>query len=486
VETELDAMANDAPFAAPTDEEYRAGMVEAPRFPRSIVRLLVVAALAAGCGGRISTAETLDASANADETGQLDTSFSPPEVGLVDGAGDAPPDVTSTEADAGHDDGIDSAPPVPKVCASDAFGRPRKTSPATGYGLGAGDRSIVPNDFDVVAIGDVTGDGRADLVAADWNTVLVVPQNADGTLGGGTANTRPFANPTWMVLADLDGDGVLEIVTSQRDGLRVHRAQVDGSLKTLLDQPGPLVIGAITADVDGDGHVDIVGVGYDETGYSSDIVTFRGDGAGGFRGVDRVPYGTYRDQITSIAVADMDGDGRMDLLYATTKARLVMLPRVDANTWGAPTLSMPLVGVSTPRLDVGDLDGDGRLDLVTGDQDVFAAPKVQIFAQQVDHTFGAPLVVGSNAYGCDPVRVFDIDADGRKDIAVVHPSANEVGVLLARGAVLGAEARTAVPTAASVAPALAVGDLDCDGCPDLAVVNVRGLVVFRGKGCGAP
>src|SRR5262249_34495903 len=111
-------------------------------------------------------------------------------------------------------------------------------------------------------------------------------------------------------------------------------------------------------DLDGDGHLDLITANY-EDGQNPTLSILRGDGAGGFAPADTVPAGAAS---FTLAAADLDGDGRVDLALAdATMGELAL-------HMSRPDRGMRLVHTdrSPSGFVFGDFDGDGLEDLAVG------------------------------------------------------------------------------------------------------------------------
>jgi FG-GAP-like repeat len=120
-------------------------------------------------------------------------------------------------------------------------------------------------------------------------------------------------------------------------------------------------------------------------------------------------------RIASLAVADLNGDGRPDLAYYGDPKELIVLYNQGTNGWSAPKRWPIEDGQLSPNgLCTGDLNGDGRTDLVLlGETCVYFIP------QQADHTLGEPQKIPFSG-SVKSVQVVDIDGDGRSDLLLVN------------------------------------------------------------------
>eukprot|EP00900_Chrysochromulina_parva_P004319 jgi/Chrpa1/13889/Chrysochromulina_OHIO_Genome00024570-RA len=228
-----------------------------------------------------------------------------------------------------------------------------------------------PRSFDTrsIAAADVDGDGDLDVLLGNQGTPSRVLLNAgDGTwpttsiaLPGGGAQTNSIA------AADVDGDGDLDVLLGNSNSpSRVLLNAGNGTFPTSIALPGRLASSAFensytnsiaAADVDGDGDLDVL-LG---NGGGSRVLLNAGNGT--LWTSIELPGGSAFT--SSIAAADVDGDGDLDVLLGNdgTPSR-VLLNAGDGTSWTSITL--PGGGAATKSIAAADVDGDGDLDVLLG------------------------------------------------------------------------------------------------------------------------
>lgn len=222
-----------------------------------------------------------------------------------------------------------------------------------------------------VAVGDLNGDGKADVVVAnETNADIKVekPGQVDVFLGDGKGRLRRETTlaaglyPGDVQVADLDGDGHRDIVVANwgDDDASVFfgdgrgRFRVGPRLRPDPASEGPYSVQI--ADVNGDGHNDVV---LSDVG-ASEIRMMLGDGRGGFT---PGPVGASGRACRSVVVADLNGDGLPDMASANTSSGDVVVSFADGEGGFDAGTSFP-TGQGPRWVTTADLDGDSRMDLV--------------------------------------------------------------------------------------------------------------------------
>ena len=321
---------------------------------------------------------------------------------------------------------------------------------------------------ETLALRDVDGDGRVDLVvpASGDHRVSVRRGAGDGSFADAAAYATA-RQPEAVAIADLDGDGDVDmaIANTGDDSVSILLNRGDGSfVDHVIYAVGGEPEALVAADLNGDDAIDLAAANNaDET---LTILYNAGDGTFGERSLIRVG----RDP-EAVAAADLDGDGRPDLVVVNSRDHAVSVHRNE----GAKRFTAPLiyqVGRKPEDVAIVDLDGDGHLDLVVADS---GGGTISILPGRGDGTFGAATtrVVGREP---ESIAVCDLDGDGRPDVAVANASSGTVSVLLNTG---GKRLATPLTYRAGRTPkALAAADLNGDGRADLAVAdNETGEVI---------
>jgi ligand-binding sensor domain-containing protein len=304
-----------------------------------------------------------------------------------------------------------------------------------------------------VAIGDLDGDGKADLAVTNngSNTVSVFRN----TSSSGSITPASFAAkvdfatgtaPYFVAIGDLDGDGKADLAVANvtNNTISVYRnTSTSGSITTAnFSSKVDFTTGAnprsvALGDLDGDGKADMAVANYSDNTLSVFRNTCTSGSITTTSFASKVDFTTGSSPV-SIAKSDFDADGKADLAVANNTSNTVSVYRNTSSSGPITSASFaPKVdfttGVSPNSAAIGDLNGDGKADLATTN---FNSNTVSVFrntsssgsistasfAAKVDFTIGT----GTNPQS---LAIGDLDGDGKTDLAVANYTSNTVSVI---------------------------------------------------------
>lgn len=314
--------------------------------------------------------------------------------------------------------------------------------------------------------------------------------------GGGDEGASGAIPPFWthggVVVADFNADGRMDVAlaTAYVDRAPPHAGYAEVYLQTaagVFSAParyaiGPDPWGLSAGDVDGDGRLDLL-IASPSTVAPQDGVINNSGGVSVLRQDPARPGQFLASQwistggaATDVAPARLNGDERADLVVADgvhINSRALLLPQspTTPGAFGAP-LSLPTGSSSGSQdLSTADLNGDGLSDIVLA-----ASSNIVVLQQRAAGGFEPPvlLAAGVNAQG---VEAADLDGDGRLDLVVANVGRSDAGatgsasLTILRQTNPGAFVSNSI-TVPDGARRVAVGDLNADGLPDIALVSI--------------
>jgi len=291
-----------------------------------------------------------------------------------------------------------------------------------------------------VAVADINGDGRPDVLTANSasNTLGVLLGDGAGgfALQANAPSTGVNSGPVSVTVADVNSDGRPDALTinGTNSTLGVLLGDGTGSFALQTNAPSTGAYGApqsiALADVNSDGRLDVLTVNYT----SSTLGVLLGNGAGGFALQSNAPSTGTNSYPSSVAVADVNGDGRPDALTANSASSTVGVLLGDGTGGFALQANAPSAGAfrNPQSVALADINGDGRPDALTAN---INGSTLGVLLG--DGTGGFALQAGMPSTGANsgPVSlaVADVNGDGRPDALTVNITSSTLGVLLNNG-----------------------------------------------------
>jgi hypothetical protein len=317
---------------------------------------------------------------------------------------------------------------------------------------GAGPGTIAVGDFNNDKNLDVASITRGDMGVS---TLYVQLGSKGGKSFSSTKEAYLGFGATALAAGNFNGDKYLDLIATNTDSqgfgyVLLLTGNGDGTFTLSAEVPvGANPQALALGDFNGDGKLDAVVI-------CSETDVLFGNGKGGFTSIQNVGPGGV-----SLAVGDFNGDGKLDIVSGgsgspTTRWGMqVQLGNGDGTFRATQSFAMP--GLAT-SIALADVNGDGKLDIVTATESVVG--ETDLLVGKGDGTFRAAQAVGPAA---SAVAVADINGDGKPDIVSVNTSYTDVEFGNGNGTF------QAPVTVAAGGTAVAVADFNNDGYVDLAV-----------------
>src|SRR5262245_3951561 len=322
--------------------------------------------------------------------------------------------------------------------------------------------------------GDLNGDGNLDIVTTNYGS-----DDATVLLGNGAGVFTPtivgFATPFGtqdgsFVLIDTNGDNILDIVAPTFDspGMGIMLGDGLGGFGAPVGISTPTTLkGVLAGDFTSDGLSDLLGSSYASDAF--ELVVASGGGAFGWS--SSISYATpFGTNLGYFAISDFNKDGKLDFASATfyTDGFGVLLGN-GLGGFAAPTL-FPVGTGTTQGLAVGDINGDGKPDIALMDTSATVGKKVYLFVGDGLGGFAAgptaSVATGTLPFG---VALGDVTGDGFADVIETEDGIDQVRVFPGDGA--GNFGSSVVAACGADAERLTIGDVNGDGAMDIATAN---------------
>jgi hypothetical protein len=326
-------------------------------------------------------------------------------------------------------------------------------APTANYGVGDGPYHTVS--------GDLNGDGKLDLVTSNNtdNNISVLLNNGDGTFQI-AVNYNVGSAPLGLAVADFNNDSKQDVVVvnSSDSDVSLLLGNGDGTLQSAVSVgslTGPTYVAV--ADFNNDGKMDMAITS------SYKLYIYLGNGNGTFQ--TPVQYGPSDLGAFHLITGDFNNDGKIDIATVRVGVSFSVFMGNGNGTFQDP-IADTSVSDSVEYLTSGDLNNDGKLDLVTAN---FNDNNISAFLGNGDGTFQDRANYSTGGGYPQGVIASDFNGDGKQDIASANTDDGNVSILLGNGA--GTFATPINFTAGSLLNWVMTGDFNNDGKIDLATAN---------------
>ena len=298
-----------------------------------------------------------------------------------------------------------------------------------------------------VALSDLNGDGKPDMVVANSSSITVSIYINTTTPGATTptftTNTdfTTGITPYSVSISDLNGDGKQDLVVANYSSTSVSvffNTTISGASVPTFTAKNDFTVGSnpysvATGDLNGDGKPDLVVANGGSNSISVLINTTTPGGSS--------PTFTAKTDFTtgsnprSVTIGDINGDGRSDVAAANYSSNSISV-LLNTTTSGSTTPSFTArtdfaAGNGTNYISFADLNGDFKLDLITADYSFYAT---SVFLNTTTPGASTPaftsrteVLPGGQPYA---LAVRDLNGDGKPDVAVGNGSLSSVSILL--------------------------------------------------------
>ncbi|MBI5387031.1 MAG: VCBS repeat-containing protein [Verrucomicrobia bacterium] len=266
---------------------------------------------------------------------------------------------------------------------------------------------------------DVNGDGKPDLICANEtdNTLTVLTNNGSGALGS-NATLTVGSRPHGVAVADFNRDHQLDLACVNAGA---------NSVTVLTNQGGAFVLSAtlpvgneplalVASDVNDDGKPDLTSVNKND----DTLTVLTNDGSGGFAFNATIPVGHYPN---SVSAADFNGDGKMDLVSVNWGVATMTVLTNGGGSFGV-SATLP-VGNYPSTVAAADFNGDGKVDLICASTE---ANSLRVLTNNGSGVFGYNTTLGTGRI--PNVWPADLNRDGKLDLACPNFRDGTVTVLL--------------------------------------------------------
>jgi cysteine-rich repeat protein len=317
------------------------------------------------------------------------------------------------------------------------------------------------------AVADFTGDGMPDIAfvpkSRRFGALQILVNDGSGEfLPVAVPGSLRFTGP--MLVGDFDSNGWLDLAIGMRNAWTILHNDGNGP-----ERPGPIVpterhLAALSAaDFDENGSLDVVTIHKQRR--KSSVLMYRGLTTGSFEAAEALPVANP----DNVFVLDMDGDRHQDIVNCNPGINPLCRALYGTGDGAFDDTALPnddSVGREVRAAAAADIDGDGEVDLIgISRQD----NRGTVVFRNADRARRARVTLATGTKPAD-MALADLDGNAIDDIIIVNEGSNDLSIFMNLGQrELSSLARVRLPSSGAGAPALASGDMNNDGRPDIVV-----------------
>jgi hypothetical protein len=328
---------------------------------------------------------------------------------------------------------------------------------------------------------DLDGDGDVDVLATStgYDQTAWYENDGSGKFGQPQVITNNYTSS--VSAADLDGDGDMDVLSaSSADGMiawyRNDGSGQFGSQQVIVTEEGDVSsVYAYAADMDGDGDIDVLSASSLNWGQSNKIAWYENDGSGRFGSLSEHVITTPVDNVQSVYATDLDGDGDLDVLSASKGSSEVDYVgniawyENDGSGQFGPQQVIYTAAWHSQSVYAADPDGDGDMDVLSA-SNYYSRGKIALYKNDGSGKFGSQQIISTKVDGANSVYAADLDGDGNLDILSTssdHGSNDKIAWYKYVSSQFGSQ--QLITTEADWVKSVYAADLDGDG--DLDVLS---------------
>lgn len=275
---------------------------------------------------------------------------------------------------------------------------------------------LYDNSVGDLASGDLNGDGRIDIVAAGYRSIVIFYQNADSSFSRSAIDTGVMQK---IEIADLNHDGLLDLTAVITGTVNIYYQQADGTLtdaatlNVSLSPTANLKIG----DLNNDGWNDIVLLSDQDNHVDDFTIFFQQESGFSAPAYAEFSNGDMLSLINNFAIGDVNADGINDLVLTyggnVPNSGIALIYNNSDGTF-ASALRMPTEDLPYD-LEIADINGDGRNDVVVG----HGGTEIGVYLQDTWKQLEAEQIYinrNTNAFHLQTLVVGDINNDAIPDV----------------------------------------------------------------------